>query len=269
MIELRDVHRTFVDGSHTLNVLQGVDWSIDDGESIAVMGRSGTGKSTLLNLIGGLDRKYKGAITVNGLSLEKLSDKELTRFRNESIGLVFQSFHLMDQLTSEENVMLPTWFSGRKGDFRQKACELLERVGLAEKIGKNPNRMSGGEKQRIAIARALIMEPKILLCDEPTGNLDEQTSEEILELFKQLHKEEGITLIMVTHDRRIAEATQKVMVLRNGLLEQEGAAEEDQETSDDAASSDLEETSNEADSESPASDSDELSDDDNSSSSNK
>ncbi|TNE44807.1 MAG: ABC transporter ATP-binding protein [Deltaproteobacteria bacterium] len=224
MIELRDVHRTFVDGSHTLNVLQGVDWDIEDGESIAVMGRSGTGKSTLLNLIGGLDRDYKGHITVNGLSLEKLSDRELTRFRNESIGLVFQSFHLMDQLTSEENVMLPTWFSGRNDDYRTKACELLERVGLGEKIGKYPNRMSGGEKQRIAIARALIMQPNILLCDEPTGNLDEQTSEEILDLFQQLHQEEGITLIMVTHDRRIAEATQKVVVLRNGLLEIEGEA---------------------------------------------
>lgn len=219
MIELRDVHRSFVDGSHTLTVLQGVNLTIEEGDSIAVMGRSGTGKSTLLNLIGGLDRQYTGSIVVNGKTLENLSDRELTRFRNETIGLVFQSFHLMDQLTSEENVLLPTWFSPqRTEDARQQACALLERVGLADKIGKYPNRLSGGEKQRIAIARALMMKPKILLCDEPTGNLDEETSQEILDLFQQFHQEEGITLIMVTHDRRIAASTEKVMVLRNGQL---------------------------------------------------
>lgn len=224
MIELSNVHRTFVDGSHELKVLQGVDWTIESGESIAIMGRSGTGKSTLLNLIGGLDRKYKGEIKVDGQTLESMSDKALTHFRNEKIGLVFQSFHLMNQLTTEENVMLPTWFSSQQDtDFRKKAEELLERVGLANKIGKYPNRLSGGEKQRIAIARALIMQPKILLCDEPTGNLDEQTSTEILKLFKDLHQEEGITLIMVTHDRRIAEATQRVMVLHNGLLTEEAS----------------------------------------------
>ncbi len=221
MIDLSDVHRTFVDGSHELKVLQGVNWHIEDGDSIAVMGRSGTGKSTLLNLIGGLDRKYKGGIKVDGQSLEKMSDKELTRFRNEKIGLVFQSFHLMDQLTTEENVMLPTWFSQKPGEYHQRSCDLLQRVGLADKIGKYPNRLSGGEKQRIAIARALVMQPKILLCDEPTGNLDEQTSEEVLQLFKELHQEEGITLIMITHDHRIAAATQKTMVLKNGRLEQD------------------------------------------------
>lgn len=218
MIELRDVHRTFVDGSNTLPVLQGVNWIIKDGESIAIMGRSGTGKSTLLNLVGGLDREYTGHISVDGVSLEKMNDAEVTRFRNEQVGLVFQSFHLLDELTTEENVMLPTWFSRQSRDFRTEACHLLERVGLANKIGKYPNRLSGGEKQRIAIARALIMRPKILLCDEPTGNLDEQTSEDIMALFQQLHQEEGLTLLLVTHDRRIAQSMDKIVELRNGTL---------------------------------------------------
>lgn len=218
MIELREVRRTFVDGSHTLPVLQGVNWTIENGESIAIMGRSGTGKSTLLNLIGGLDREYQGHISVDGLALEKMTDTQITRFRNEKVGLVFQSFHLLDELTTEENVMLPTWFSGQSRNFYTVACEWLERVGLANKIGKYPNRLSGGEKQRIAIARALVMRPKILLCDEPTGNLDEQTSEEIMALFQQVHQEENITLLLVTHDRSIAQSMEKIVELRNGTL---------------------------------------------------
>lgn len=219
VIELRDVQRTFVDGSHHLPVLRGVNWFVADGESVAIMGRSGSGKSTLLNLVGGLDREYSGQIRVDGMALETMTDREITRFRNEKVGLVFQSFHLLDELTTEENVMLPTWFSRQAKDFRAQACTLLERVGLGHKIGKSPNRLSGGEKQRIAIARALIMKPKILLCDEPTGNLDEQTSEEIMTLFQQLHQEEGITLLLVTHDRRIAQTAQKIVELRNGCLE--------------------------------------------------
>ena len=221
MIQLQGVSRSFEDGRGTLQVLKEVDWQIESGQSIAVMGRSGSGKSTLLNLIGGLDREYKGSVVVDGLDLAKLSDKELARFRNEKIGFIFQGFHLMDQLTVEENVLLPSWFSPSKKVEMAKAKELLERVGLKEKIGQRPNTLSGGEKQRIAIARSLIMEPKLLLCDEPTGNLDEETGEEILNLFQQLQQEDGITLILVTHEHRTAEIAQQIFQLRNGKLELE------------------------------------------------
>lgn len=224
MIVLNDVHRTFIDGSQRLEILKGVDWTVQEGESVAVTGRSGCGKTTLLNLIGGLDRQYSGQISVDGVQLDKLSDRQLAQFRNQNIGLVFQSFHLMDQLTSEENVLLPTWFSHKTDASYRTACELLERLGLGNKIGQYPQKLSGGEKQRIAIARSLIMKPKIMLCDEPTGNLDEDTGEEILQLFQQLHREENITIIFVTHEQRTADAAQSVVRLQHGQIVSEQKA---------------------------------------------
>ncbi len=218
LIVLEDVHRSFQDGEQTLEVLKGISWNIEKGRSVAVMGRSGSGKSTLLNLIGGLDQGYTGKVLVDGLDLGQLSDKQLGHFRNDKIGFIFQSFHLMDQLTCEENVMLPSWFAQKNDNFRQRAIDILDKVGLSHKVGQRPNRLSGGEKQRIAIARALLMQPKILLCDEPTGNLDEETGEEILNLFLKLQKEEGLTLILVTHERRTAEIAESVYSLKNGQL---------------------------------------------------
>jgi len=219
IITLKDVSRSFRDGDKTLDVLKKINWEIYEGQSIAVMGRSGSGKSTLLNLIAGLDQGYEGEVIVDNLKLGKLSDKELGHYRNDKIGFIFQSFHLMDQLTCEENVLLPSWFSREKGEFAQKAISILEKVGLSHKIGQRPNLLSGGEKQRVAIARALLMEPKILLCDEPTGNLDEETGEEILNLFLKLQKEEGLTLILVTHETRTAEIAESVYTLKNGKLQ--------------------------------------------------
>ncbi|HAA58788.1 MAG TPA: hypothetical protein DCE42_28760 [Myxococcales bacterium] len=218
MISLKGVSRSFRDGEGELHVLREVDWDIEAGTSVAIMGRSGSGKSTLLNLIGGLDRGYAGEIVVDGLKLESLNDAKLAAFRNEKIGFIFQSFHLMRELTCEENVLMPAWFSDQKLVGIDRAKELLERVGLGAKIGQRPGPFSGGEKQRIAIARALLMQPKILLCDEPTGNLDEETSEEILTLFQTLQREEGLTFLMVTHELQAAQIADQIFVLQQGQL---------------------------------------------------
>jgi ABC-type lipoprotein export system ATPase subunit len=183
------------------------------------MGRSGSGKSTLLNILGGLDRDYEGKVFFDGQELKQLNDRQIAQLRNQKIGYIFQSFHLLDQLTCEENVMLPSWFADLShAAALQRAKDLLTRVGLAHKIGTRPQRLSGGEKQRVAIARALMMEPALLLCDEPTGNLDETTGEEILQLFQRLQKEERLTLILVTHEIRTAEIADQVFVLQQGKL---------------------------------------------------
>ncbi len=221
MIRLEHVSRVFQDGTKRLEILNELDWSLETGQSIAVMGRSGSGKSTLLNILGGLDREYEGKVFFDGQELKQLNDRQIAQLRNQKIGYIFQSFHLLDQLTCEENVMLPSWFAEMSHDTAlQRAKDLLTRVGLAHKIGTRPQRLSGGEKQRVAIARALMMEPALLLCDEPTGNLDETTGEEILQLFLRLQKEEHLTLILVTHEIRTAEIADQVFVLQQGKLVQ-------------------------------------------------
>ncbi len=219
MIRLEHVNRVFQDGTKRLEILHELDWSLETGQSIAVMGRSGSGKSTLLNILGGLDRDYEGKVFFDGQELKQLNDRQIAQLRNQKIGYIFQSFHLLDQLTCEENVMLPSWFADLShAAALQRAKDLLTRVGLAHKIGTRPQRLSGGEKQRVAIARALMMEPALLLCDEPTGNLDETTGEEILQLFQRLQKEERLTLILVTHEIRTAEIADQVFVLQQGKL---------------------------------------------------
>lgn len=221
MIRLERVSRVFQDGTKRLEILNELDWSLETGQSIAVMGRSGSGKSTLLNILGGLDREYEGNVFFDGQELKQLNDRQIAQLRNQKIGYIFQSFHLLDQLTCEENVMLPSWFAEMSHDTAlQRAKDLLTRVGLAHKIGTRPQRLSGGEKQRVAIARALMMKPALLLCDEPTGNLDEATGEEILQLFLRLQKEEHLTLILVTHEIRTAEIADQVFVLQQGKLVQ-------------------------------------------------
>ncbi len=221
MIRLEHVSRVFQDGTKRLEILNELDWSLETGQSIAVMGRSGSGKSTLLNILGGLDREYEGKVFFDGQELKQLNDRQIAQLRNQKIGYIFQSFHLLDQLTCEENVMLPSWFAEMSHDTAlQRAKDLLTRVGLAHKIGTRPQRLSGGEKQRVAIARALMMKPALLLCDEPTGNLDETTGEEILQLFLRLQKEEHLTLILVTHEIRTAEIADQVFVLQQGKLVQ-------------------------------------------------
>ena len=205
-------------------VLRSLDLSVRAGEFVAVIGPSGSGKSTLLQIIGGLDVVYGGEVSVAGTPLRGLGDRALSRFRNAQIGFVFQSFHLVPQLSARENVRLPAFFSvdgalGAESEARAEA--VLARVGLKTKGARLPAQLSGGERQRVAIARALYAKPPLLLCDEPTGNLDARTGAEVIELFQSLHAE-GLTLLTVTHEERMSAAAGRVVRLADGKLVAEG-----------------------------------------------
>ena len=220
MISASDLSRSYDDGARGLvRVLDGVTLSIAAGEFVAVVGRSGSGKSTLLHVLGGLDSAYAGSVTVAGTKLDGLGDRALASFRNASVGFVFQSFHLVAGMSALENVMLPAAFSGggsTDGDAA-RAKEALARVGLGEKVERLPGQLSGGERQRVAIARALFNRPKVLLCDEPTGNLDVQTADEVIGLFQSLNAE-GLTIVAVTHEERLRSAAKRVLTLVEGKL---------------------------------------------------
>jgi ABC-type lipoprotein export system ATPase subunit len=197
--------------------LSDVSLTIREGEFISIIGTSGSGKTTLLNIIGGLDRAYEGRVTVESQDLHGLSDFELSRFRNETIGFVFQHFHLLPHLSCRENVLLPSFFA-RNARRPVEPEEALRRVGLGDKIDAMPGKLSGGQKQRVAIARALLNRPKIILCDEPTGNLDRRTGEQILELFATLNREEGLTLLIITHEEHISRAAARTVRLEAGQI---------------------------------------------------
>ena len=200
-------------------LLEGIDLEVPRGEFVAIEGQSGSGKSTLLHLAGGLDRHYTGAVKLLGEDLAALSDAQLSERRNKSLGFVFQAFNLLPQLSALENVLLPAAFGERAaGDFTVRALEVLEQVGLAGKLSARPAQLSGGERQRVAIARALLLQPTLLLCDEPTGNLDARTGAGIIDLFTQLHRA-GTTLLIVTHEVRVSRAASRVLLLRRGRLE--------------------------------------------------
>jgi putative ABC transport system ATP-binding protein len=218
MISARGLSRGFPDGEGgTLRVLDGVDLDIAAGEFVAIMGRSGSGKSTLLHILGGLDSEYAGEVTVAQTRLRGLDDKSRARFRNSSVGFVFQSFHLISGLDALDNVALPSFFGPAASDARARAKEALVRVGLEAKVTRQPSQLSGGERQRVAIARALFARPKVLLCDEPTGNLDATTGADIIELFKSLNAE-GLTVLAVTHEERVSSAAGRVLRLDRGKL---------------------------------------------------
>jgi putative ABC transport system ATP-binding protein len=224
MISARQVKKRYVDADGAeVKVLEGADLEVKAGEFVAVVGPSGCGKSTLLHILGGLDAHFEGEVEVCGQKLAALSERALARFRNEQVGFVFQSFHLVQGLSALENVLLPSFFSatGLSEAGRRRGREALERVGLGAKAERIPSQLSGGERQRIAIARALFSQPKVLLCDEPTGNLDQRTGEEVIALFQSLHKE-GLTLLCVTHEERMSSAAQRVLRLREGKLWPEG-----------------------------------------------
>jgi putative ABC transport system ATP-binding protein len=226
MIRLRGVRKAYADGGTRHQVLDGVDLEVEAGDFVAVVGTSGSGKSTLLNLVGGLDTDYEGEVEVDGRPLRGQGDAALSRFRNRTVGFVFQAFHLVPELSALDNVCLPDWFHPEGADdasIRRRAADVLESVGLAGKTHRRPDNLSGGERQRVAIARALLAGPKILLCDEPTGNLDEETGGEIIGLFRRLNAE-GITLLMVTHEARVAGAARRVLRLVGGQLEAAAAA---------------------------------------------
>ncbi len=206
-----------------VRVLDGVSLDVEAGDFVAVVGASGSGKSTLLHLLGGLDVHYQGQVEVGGVKLTGLGDKALARFRNTHVGFVFQSFHLIPNLSALENVLLPSHFGPATSDGRKRASQLLERVGLGAKQDRAPVRLSGGERQRVAIARALFGGPKLLLCDEPTGNLDAATGAGVIQLFQELHKE-GLTVLTVTHEERMSAVARRVLRLKDARLVEESPA---------------------------------------------
>lgn len=221
MIRARDIVKQYVDGDGTeVRVLDGLSLDVADGDFVAVVGPSGSGKSTLLHLLGGLDVHYQGDVEVAGVKLSGLKDKELARFRNQHVGFVFQSFHLIPNLSAVENVLMPSHFGPASPEARKRAEALLDRVGLLAKKERTPVRLSGGERQRVAIARALFTGPRLLLCDEPTGNLDAATGAGVIKLFEELHRE-GLTLLAVTHEERMSSAAKRVLRLKEGRLVEE------------------------------------------------
>ena len=222
MLEARKLHKSYHNGNKTIHVLKGVDLSIDSGEFVSVVGPSGAGKSTLLHILGGLDDPTKGEVIFEKENIYGLSDLALCKIRNERIGFVFQFYHLLPEFTVLENVSMPVLInagSGRKSpELKKDALELLGRVGLGERATHFPNQLSGGEQQRVAIVRALINEPALLLCDEPTGNLDSKTGEGIISLVKKINLERRMSIVLVTHNFELAKAADKVYHLKDGIL---------------------------------------------------
>jgi lipoprotein-releasing system ATP-binding protein len=215
----RALTKNYVIGQRKLEVLRGVDLEIAPGEFLALRGASGAGKSTLLHLLGGLDSPNAGEIIFRGQNLEKFSERELTNFRRARVGFIFQAYHLLPELTALENVCLPARIARiASGKIQKRAEDLLARVGLQNRLDHKPFELSGGEQQRVAIARALVNEPELLLADEPTGNLDSKTGGEIIELLKSLRVEKNMTLIIATHDAKIAAAAPRVIELTDGRI---------------------------------------------------
>jgi putative ABC transport system ATP-binding protein len=219
MIELRDVWRLYRMGDETINALAGINLEISQGGFVSIVGPSGSGKSTLLHIIGGLDSPTRGSIVVDGQDLSKASDKELSSYRNKQVGFVFQTFNLQPTYNALENVALPLVFAKVPlGKRNQMAREALDKVGLSDRVRHKPSELSGGERQRVGMARALVNNPKILLADEPTGNLDSKASERIMEFLTRLNKERGLTLVLVTHDLEKAKNANRMLQMHDGKL---------------------------------------------------
>ena len=218
LIELKDVNKTYNNGQ-PLHVLKGIDLSIEEGEYVSIMGASVSGKSTLLNILGILDNYDTGEYHLDGKLIKNLSETEAAHYRNRTIGFIFQSFNLIPFKTAVENVELPLFYQGVSRKERHRmALEYLDRLGLAAWAEHYPNELSGGQKQRVAIARALITSPRIILADEPTGALDSQTSLEVMELLGRLNRENGVTIIVVTHESGVANSTDKIIHIKDGII---------------------------------------------------
>ena len=219
VIEVRDLYKLYRVGDEIVRALDGVNFDICEGEFCAIVGTSGSGKSTLLNMLAGLEKPTKGSVVIAGQHIETLNEDQLVRFRRDHVGLIFQSFHLLGTMNAVENVALPLSFRGIPKDIRlKKADKMLDLVNLKKHKKHLPNQMSGGQQQRVGVARALVVDPKIIFADEPTGNLDSHTSEEVMELMQKVVREQKKTLVMVTHDQHLAAYADRIFHIRDGKI---------------------------------------------------
>lgn len=217
VIRIRDMKKVYVMGEHEVHALRGVSLDIDEGDFVAIMGPSGSGKSTMMNMLGALDQPTSGSYWLDGTDVSQLSDDALADIRNRKIGFVFQNFNLLSRTPALQQVELPLIYAG-KGQRHERARRALEMVGLGDRLDHKPSELSGGQQQRVAIARALVNEPAIILADEPTGNLDSKSGTEVMQIFQRLNREQGITIIFVTHDPWIARHTRRVVTLADGKV---------------------------------------------------
>lgn len=218
VIEIQDIKKTYRMGDVEVNALRGVSFNVEAGEMVSIMGPSGSGKSTLMNIIGCLDTPSEGKYVLDGVQVNRLDDDALATIRNKKIGFVFQTFNLLPRTTALDNVELPMIY-GHVPDRRKRALAALEQVGLGKRVNHRPNELSGGQQQRVAIARALVNNPAIILADEPTGNLDSQSGAEIMSIFDHLHKDQGLTVVLVTHDPEIGAHAQRIIHIKDGQVD--------------------------------------------------
>ncbi|MEE1057567.1 MAG: ABC transporter ATP-binding protein [Acutalibacteraceae bacterium] len=213
------VKKYYIDTPNELEILKGVSFSVQQREFVSIVGESGSGKSTLMNIIGALDRPTSGEYLFEGKDIGSVNDRELSRIRNEKIGFVFQNFNLIPRMTAQKNVEIPMMYAGiSRAERTKRAKELLELVGMEKRSNHQPNELSGGQKQRVAIARSLVNNPSILLADEPTGALDSQTGHMIMDLFHRLHKEHGMTIVLITHSQELAKETERIVTISDGMI---------------------------------------------------
>jgi putative ABC transport system ATP-binding protein len=223
MLEIYDLTKIYSEGTEAETfALNGVSFKVPDGDYVAIIGPSGSGKSTLMNQIGALDRPTSGRVVIDGVNISELSSAQLAEIRNQKIGFVFQSFNLINRISATENVEIPLLVTKMSAkDRRERAISMLEKMGLANKVNKRPNQLSGGEQQRVAVARALATDPKIILGDEPTGNLDSKNTEKVMEILEQFHREAGKTLLLITHNMEVANRAKRIISIRDGKIERE------------------------------------------------